>query len=797
MPLTSEQLKARTDLARKQTSRWDTPTKFKTWTTVTETWFQDKLRKDAAANAARIEKKRQACAKKWAWWAFDPVSESCRQSWIQTEQFTWETPSFRWKQVSKEQEALNLIARWDIAQVAEWDISWLSEIALAALAWARKQEEEKTELEKKLEATRVKREKETRLKQKALEAAAPWVEVWVEAPTLALARWVEWILTERAAIIEEEFAFNQQAITDAQTALDEALRTWRVDLVKQARASMLDLRKQELNLKAQATSDVLETMWDTLLGKSEEELQQIALDQNVDLWLLKLQQEKLQLADKTAEAKTKIATTKASDTKVTDALNTWLLTWWTSEQLTSFAEWSSYTPWELSLLAKQKEEIMNMKDDDPLLAEKKRKYNAEISKIEAQTVTELGVDITTQQRVWTPTWKLTSLELNWRNITLDEVASWTINKIDEELKAMWIESWLMINQSYRSAEHQKNIILDKAVEFWIETSWKTIAEIWDEVRAKWFPVANPWESKHQTWMSIDIPWELVDKPWFVELMRKNWWEQITDPKIRANDRWHFNFIWKEWTPKVLKVSDEASSWVDSWNKWALSLDKILTKIWSSKEWLKLKNEVIQAVSAQWWIAWREDSDPAVQSVKALEDSVQELIDDKNDQMENVTWVIQTDILDVFNFNKEDYLTTIDFLLSWQTLQALIDAKAAWATFGALSNEELKLLQNSASELASAIVRDEDTQRATWMNMSEDKFKAKLGDLLAKLKWKADIMTWKWIKEEKWTDVPNIKDLDRVRTIKNDINKAVADWATINEIKDFLIENWINPNQFIK
>jgi len=425
------------------------------WKTVVKTWFKEKLASDAAANAARIEKKRQACVAKW--WTFDPVTETC-STWITEE--LWVSESFRWQRVSKEQEALNLIARWDIEQVETWDISWLSETALAALAWAKKQEEEKTELERKLERTRAETERKRKLKEKALEAAAPWIEREAEAPTIALARWIEWILTEKAAIIQEEFAINQQAITAAQTELDEALRTWRVELVKQARASMLDLRKQELNLKSQATTDVIETMWDTLLGKSEDELAQIALDQNVDLWLLKLQQEKLQLADKTAEAKTKIATTKSADTKVKSALNTWLLTWWTSEQLTSFAEWSSYTPWELSLLAKQKEEIMNMKDDDPLLAEKKRKYNAEIAAIEAETLIELWK--IEPETIITPTWVQESITMtDWRTINIDSVWKESLVTINESLWTEWLRLWAVATSW---ANNNKDFMVNEELE---------------------------------------------------------------------------------------------------------------------------------------------------------------------------------------------------------------------------------------------------------------------------------------------------------------------------------------------
>jgi len=582
MPLTQSQ-KARQDLARKRAKKatpdlaklsleqkkrqqvtWDPlGTWSLAWKQVFKTWIKEKQADAAFKEQQRIFKLRQACEAKG--WTFNTVTEQCSM-WIQED--LAESVSFRWQRVSKEQEALNLIARWDIEQVEWMDISWIEDptALLSTLAWARKQEEEKTELEKKLEKTKADARRKLELKKKAIEAAWPWIERGAEAPTVALARWVEWILTERAAIIHEEFTANQQAITEQQTALDEALRTWRVELVRQARWAMLDLRKQELNLKAQATTDVIETMWDTLLGKSEDELAQIALDQNIDLWLLKLQQEKLQLADKTAEAKTKIATTKASDTKVTDALNTWLLTWWTSEQLTSFAEWSSYTPWELSLLAKQKEEIMNMKDDDPLLAEKKRKYNAEISWIEAKTKVELEkIDfddfVPWQTRSVQPTWEIISKTFAWRKVTLDSWAM-TAFSLANNLATEWgiweIKIWGVATSSTRDQSATIAWMISRwnwqHPEDQIEFDQSTPNNSAAALRARWIAVANVGSSKHENWLALDI---FPDQEYIAKVkpfLEDAWWKQT----LPVWDAWHFEFVWltqvdkwtKQWTYKA-------------------------------------------------------------------------------------------------------------------------------------------------------------------------------------------------------------------------------------------------------
>lgn len=80
--------------------------------------------------------------------------------------------------------------------------------------------------------------------------------------------------------------------------------------------------------------------------------------------------------------------------------------------------------------------------------------------------------------------------------------------------------------------------------------------------------------------------------------------------------------------------------------------------------------------------------------------------------------------------KEWFLWDIQNFLDWKTLQQLIDVKEEWATFGALSNEELRMLQNSASALNQAIRDDKnDVNRITWFRWSEADFKRNYKQLL--------------------------------------------------------------------
>lgn len=74
--------------------------------------------------------------------------------------------------------------------------------------------------------------------------------------------------------------------------------------------------------------------------------------------------------------------------------------------------------------------------------------------------------------------------------------------------------------------------------------------------------------------------------------------------------------------------------------------------------------------------------------------------------------MQTSPWDTLTSGKQDFLGKIQYVLESKTLQNLIDAKASGATFGALSEAELKMLQASAGSLASNAVRDKDTNKIT-------------------------------------------------------------------------------------
>jgi hypothetical protein len=70
--------------------------------------------------------------------------------------------------------------------------------------------------------------------------------------------------------------------------------------------------------------------------------------------------------------------------------------------------------------------------------------------------------------------------------------------------------------------------------------------------------------------------------------------------------------------------------------------------------------------------------------------------------------------------KADFIGKVQKLLSEKSLQSLIDAKARGATFGALSDTEMKILQSAASTIGTW-VRTDKKGNVTGYNISEDRF----------------------------------------------------------------------------
>lgn len=95
-------------------------------------------------------------------------------------------------------------------------------------------------------------------------------------------------------------------------------------------------------------------------------------------------------------------------------------------------------------------------------------------------------------------------------------------------------------------------------------------------------------------------------------------------------------------------------------------------------------------------------------------------------------IFRTDLSTIFTGDKATALGYIDNILSGETLQALIKAKEAGATFGALSNQELGLLERSASVLNKWAIRDDVTGELQGFKVGDASVNAELQKLKEKI-----------------------------------------------------------------
>lgn len=187
-------------------------------------------------------------------------------------------------------------------------------------------------------------------------------------------------------------------------------------------------------------------------------------------------------------------------------------------------------------------------------------------------------------------------------------------------------------------------------------------------------------------------------------------------------------------------------------------------------------------NSPWWPREQE-----LRQVKEVRDILNTLVENE-EQAENVSWTVQISPWDSLTKKKQTYLWKLQNFIDKQTLQNLIDAKAAGATFWALSNEELKMLQNSAQILSTYAVRDED-DKIIWFNVDEASFKAELQAMLDKYDQKIEEkekMMWKieWVlyTDEEWIEY----DKD---TLLKEIERQVAEWlATEDQVMNWLEQN---------
>ncbi len=170
---------------------------------------------------------------------------------------------------------------------------------------------------------------------------------------------------------------------------------------------------------------------------------------------------------------------------------------------------------------------------------------------------------------------------------------------------------------------------------------------------------------------------------------------------------------------------------------------------------ELKNEVVSYMENN-TVKFKE-TDPIIEGLRKYADVMKTVVpwDDRwffwtssENLLEDISGsrIGQISPWDTLTSQKKQVLKKLQFILDGQTLKNLIDIKAQWWTFGALSDKELNILRTSASFLNSAANRDEDGN-LLWFTMNEKEFKENIQELfnstnnsITRLLWESE---WGW------------------------------------------------------
>lgn len=175
------------------------------------------------------------------------------------------------------------------------------------------------------------------------------------------------------------------------------------------------------------------------------------------------------------------------------------------------------------------------------------------------------------------------------------------------------------------------------------------------------------------------------------------------------------------------LTSSAKDWLSQFNSGLLTADEIYTKIGSSKQSARLKNEVARLIAEQGGKRKFGFDDGSIAAINSQIKNVNDLL---NGDVGSIVGFVQGGLgvwSDDLNVWKQDALGIAKNLVSNQTLEALASAKSKGITFGALSEGELNLVAQAASRISAKIERkDKDfPEKITGFSGSEAQFKKDL------------------------------------------------------------------------
>lgn len=249
-------------------------------------------------------------------------------------------------------------------------------------------------------------------------------------------------------------------------------------------------------------------------------------------------------------------------------------------------------------------------------------------------------------------------------------------------------------------------------EIWSVVVWKVNPNVEDKYGHTWIIV---WETEDwESWIvkSSNIKWQWIVSTWTLPKTAASWY-RTTDTILTEEAFWEFN----------QSSIPQFKNYLKTWKIGASTseLESIEKEFWNIAQF---KKQAEAYNNSKWWPRQKE-----IKKIVEISDKLRSVLSsDNSEALSNSVGTVQFALTPWNRREKENFLWEVQNLLDGLTLQTLIDAKADGATFGALSNEELKMLQNTASELNQIAERD-DENNITWFRWSEENFKKKVQKMI--------------------------------------------------------------------
>lgn len=336
---------------------------------------------------------------------------------------------------------------------------------------------------------------------------------------------------------------------------------------------------------------------------------------------------------------------------------------------------------------------------------------------------------------YTPQQAISQLEQEIRNTDRykNYIASQTPQAKSQDLMKMWeysiydpntwkwiVKPWTSNNLTELSSLAWKDIQCWKAVNTYIQEKTWNYGSMWDTLDSKITTLQNIWESEEPMvwWVFVSNPLNnTVWHTWIVENVNPDW--SITT--IEANADWK-----KTWWPLERRTytkdqvanmmfSKSIKSYNENFEEYYKKAGKLTaedSKI-ITKEFWSMENFQKQAIAF-----WKEQAKSQIPDIETYLTDLEYLKENAWSRYASMTWLWYYDAV----YNN---------VIAKTSLNNLINLKNNWATFGALSNQELNFITNASDTWK--------IKRTQW----EDTYKSEIDKLIASAK--------KMYKDIAWND----------------------------------------------